>query len=89
VKPRVSIPSISPQTKPCADKPLARTRVSQAIKLRKEKLVVYLEDETLSSGMEMHLGILQKLRRSSFEAEEAFHEALARARLLESYRSAE
>ncbi len=60
-----------------------RREINRAIKLQKPTLVAYIDDASLSAGMEMQLDILQALMRSKFETDAAFVDAICRARILQ------
>lgn len=64
-----------------------RREIHRALKVEKDMLVVYLEDCSLSPGLEMQLDILQAIRRSGFGSEELFHSAIKSAKLLQPCRA--
>ena len=64
-----------------------RREIHRALKIEKDMLIVYLEDCSLSPGLEMQLDILQAIRRSGFGSEELFHAAIKSAKLLQPCRA--
>ena len=60
-----------------------RREVNFAIELKKELLVVYLEDFEASPGMRMQLGTLQALHRINSTDEEIFRSSLLKAQMLQ------
>ncbi|MBR4017481.1 MAG: toll/interleukin-1 receptor domain-containing protein [Oscillospiraceae bacterium] len=59
-----------------------RREINFAIKLRKEPLVIYLEDVELSLGMQMQLDSLQAIYRTRHSDDDSFLTELCRSRLL-------
>lgn len=64
------------------DSPNCRQEIRFAIELRKELLIVYLEDLELTPGMRMQLNSLQAMFRNRSGSDASFLEQLANARLL-------
>lgn len=60
-----------------------RREIHFAIELKKQLLVVYLEDFELSLGMRLQLGTLQALFKHKSASDEEFYDRLSRATLLE------
>ncbi len=65
-----------------ADSHNCRREINFAIKLRKEPLVIYLEDVELSLGMQMQLDSLQAIYRTRHSDDDSFLTELCRSRLL-------
>ena len=65
-----------------ADSHNCRREINRAIKLKKDMLVVHLEDAQLSPGLEMQLDIIQAVFRSNYQEDQVFYDALAGARIL-------
>lgn len=65
-----------------ADSHNCRREINFAIKLRKEPLVIYLEDVELSLGMQMQLDSLQAIYRTRHSDDASFLNELCRSRLL-------
>jgi len=59
-----------------------RREINLAIELRKDPLVVHMEDIQLTLGMRMQLGTLQAMFRNRHSSQEAFLDALCSAKML-------
>lgn len=68
------------------DSPNCRREINFAIDLRKDALVIYLEETPLSAGMRMQLGTLQAMFRYRHNDDGSFLTKLAEASLLQACR---
>lgn len=64
-----------------------RNEINFALELKKEVLVVYLEETTLLKGMRLQLNSSQSLFRSHHKNDESFTQALVNARILQCCRN--
>lgn len=64
-----------------------RNEINFALELKKDMLVVYLEETTLLKGMRLQLNSSQSMFRANHETEESFINSLLQAKILQSCRA--
>lgn len=60
-----------------------RNEINLALEMKKDVLVVYLEDTTLLKGMRLQLNSTQSLFRKNHQSNETFYQALMEAKILQ------